>query len=108
MQDNFFEVLLFDLETWTKLNRLGKIQTWDLQKKFTCNIKFVCSKNNLVVVEKSDKYVSTVGMLKKAMKNVPELQSEEIEINFLKHRDLQQIKQFTIIDRILNMHGQTI
>lgn len=46
-------------------------------------------------------------MLKKAMKNVPELQSEESEINFLKHRDLQQIKQFTIIDRILNMHGQT-
>lgn len=77
---------------------------------FTCNIrvKFVCLKNNLVVVEKLDKYVSTVGMLKKAMKNVQELQSEESEINFLKHRDLQQIKQFTIIDRILHMHGQTI
>lgn len=42
------------------------------------------------------------------MKNVPELQSEESEINFLKHRDLQQIKPFTLIDRILNMHGQTI
>lgn len=32
-QDNFFEVLLFNLETWTKLNSLGKIRTWDLQKK---------------------------------------------------------------------------
>lgn len=27
VQDNFFEVLLFNLETWTKLNSLGKIQT---------------------------------------------------------------------------------